>query len=183
MLNSYKYAKRIDLNNPRTFEKIFREFNKPLILFAFKYLGDMNMSEDIVQEVFIDLWSSDNVNIKNDNSLKSYLFVIIKNKCLNYLRSEKVRVKNHDNLIYLQSDSIFEHNMIKEDLYSKMYEFINDLPEKQKGVIITSLNNISNYEISQELFISENTVKAHKKKSYRTLKEKLKKSYNFITLL
>ena len=66
------------------FNQIYQAYYKLLVAFAYKYLKNLDDSEEIVQLFFTDLLEKiDELNIKN---IKSYLYQSIYNRCLNHLK-------------------------------------------------------------------------------------------------
>ena len=87
----------ISKRNIKVFETFFNKHYKDLVICANGYLFDKSASEDVVQEVYIYIWeNAKNLNIKS--SLKNYLYAMVRNKCLNYLKSIKIT----DNYSYLE---------------------------------------------------------------------------------
>jgi RNA polymerase sigma-70 factor (ECF subfamily) len=71
---------------------MFELYAKPLVNYANSFLNDFNLSEDIVQEVFLRLWEiRKEINIYN--SLREYLFRSVRNKCINKRRNQKIEEK------------------------------------------------------------------------------------------
>ena len=66
------------------FEKLYKQFFNGLYFFAIQYIDDKNDAENMVQETFMSLWiNRENLHGKRDNSIKSWLYNTIKNKCIN----------------------------------------------------------------------------------------------------
>ena len=72
----------------QVFEKLFKTFFPSLILFARKYLPDLDTAKEIVHNVFLNLWEK-RETIDASKLLKSYLFTSVHNRCLNYIRDQK----------------------------------------------------------------------------------------------
>ncbi len=70
------------------FEKIFREHYPALVNFGMGYVHDRDTSEEIVQEVFLNLWQK-REEISPEGNIRSYLFTSVRNRCLNYLRDHR----------------------------------------------------------------------------------------------
>ena len=179
MKNLKGFTSYLNFNDPKTFKKIFLKYHLPLCLFAHSYLKDMQLSEDIVQETFSRFWN-DKVNIRSEATLKSFLYLCVKNNCLNYLKMEARRNKKLENYSYLESNSLYEYNVMEAELYSKMNQFINELPPKSKNIMLLALREHSNSEIAEEMNISENTVKVHKNRAYKVLRKKLKHFFSIV---
>jgi RNA polymerase sigma-70 factor (ECF subfamily) len=83
---------------------------------------------------------------------------------------EKYRIKSRmqDN----DQDSFLEE-VIRKEAYSEIYSEINKLPEMGKKVLLLALRENSNEEIAQILNIAINTVKTHKARAYKILRQNL----------
>ncbi|UNY99806.1 RNA polymerase sigma-70 factor [Zhouia spongiae] len=159
----------IKKKNQKVFKKLFSDLYEELVVYANGYLFDKNSSEDIVQEAFIYLWEqAENLHIRD--SIKSYMYVMIRNRCLNYLKSIKVRdslhildlntviIGNHD------LDAFSQHD--RQIIQVQLQKVITELPFKMQEIV--RLRFISNYkysEIADELGISVNTVKTQLKRA------------------
>jgi RNA polymerase sigma-70 factor (ECF subfamily) len=81
---------RIKNGDEKAFDYIFDTYYTGLCIFANKYVEDIDLAEDIVQELFIKIWvKREQLNI--NDSLKSYLFQSVNNSCLNHLKHLKIR--------------------------------------------------------------------------------------------
>ena len=74
--------------NAKAFEYAFRKFSPRLEAFAQKYTNDTNEAEDIVQDVFLKLW--ERRELLDNISLASFLFMMVRNSCLNYLKHRQI---------------------------------------------------------------------------------------------
>ena len=68
-------------------ESLFKRFYKPLRAYAFHFVNDMELAEDIVQDTFFELWSRRDM-IEFDGAVKSYLFKSVYNRSLNVLNKK-----------------------------------------------------------------------------------------------
>jgi len=152
-----------------SFKLIFDEYYIELCAFANNYISDEDQCEDLVIEVFEDFWDKrSELDIKV--SIKSLLFVTVKNRCLNFIKSQNIKDSKLKELTYLESDSVYEYNFIEEEVHYRLYKALEKLPEKSKEVIMLSLDKLSNEEIKDKLNVSINTVKSNKKRAYKLLK-------------
>ncbi len=156
------------------FEKLYNQYYKALVGFAYSYINDQNAGEDIVQDVFYSLWNQKR-EYSDESTFKVYLYKATRNRCINYIRHQQVKDEYSKEQIKLMET---EENLLKrimtEEVYRILYNFINDLSDKRKEVILLSLKGYSNAEIAEDLNISLDTVKTHKKKVYNILREKMK---------
>ena len=121
----------INKRNKYVFKKLFNKHYKGLVIYANGYLFDMYSSKDIVQDVFIYIWEySGKLNIKT--SLKAYLYSMVRNRCLNYLKSIKVT----DNFSFLDfnisliTEEVYDSSseQDKSKVYNKVLEIVDTLP-------------------------------------------------------
>ncbi|MEP6805254.1 MAG: RNA polymerase sigma-70 factor [Flavobacterium sp.] len=155
--------------NKSVYKNVFNQFYKGMVLYANNFLFDQQTSEDIVQEIFIWLWeNAKNTEIKT--SLKSYLYAMVRNRCLNYLKS--IKITDDLNLIDLNSALLLEEDIdnISEDekaiIYRQILKIVEGFPVSMQQIF--KLKFIENYkynEIADELGISVNTVKTQLKRA------------------
>ena len=153
-------------------EKLFDEFYPSLCWFANKYLNDFENSKDVVQEVFVKLWEN-KISYTTDQEIKSFLYVSVKNKSLNYLNSKRHRVTDNypvTDMEELKSDDFLYGELLIIDTSALLKKAIEALPEKCREVISFSIQDYTNKEIAGELKISLNTVKTQKQIAYKKLR-------------
>lgn len=75
-------------NNRNAYEALFRQLYTPLVRFAREIVKDTDAAEDLVQEVFVKIWEKRH-QIQIETGIKSYLYMAVKNQCLNALRIEQ----------------------------------------------------------------------------------------------
>ena len=161
---------------------MFEEYFNALCAFSYKYINDQPETQDIVQEVFLALWEQKK-EFDHINSIKSFLYASVRNKCLNLLKHKVVKQKHEMALIYeLESEQFFTNHIIEEEAFKQLYVEIKDLPESAQNIMLLALKGLKNREIAEKLNITENTVKTHKKIAYAKLKKKLKPVLNGLIL-
>ena len=139
----------------------------------------------IVQEVFIRIWEQ-KIIFKNKDRIKSYLYVAVRNRSLDYLKSTEYRKKKQLSafeLSILESDTYFEKEVLLEEVLSAVNKAVSKLPNKCRHVILLSLKGLKNEQISTELNVSLNTVKTQKKIAYKKLKSLLRDTSIFVLFI
>jgi RNA polymerase sigma-70 factor (ECF subfamily) len=180
MNKGLNYIKGLNKGDKKIFRQVFEEFYPSLILFANRYLNDSEQAEDMVQETFIGLWER-RTTLYSENGLKSYLYQSVKNKSLNYIRHGKLKDRHISEELRKKNADDFESFFIEEESLRLFYKIIEELPEKQKEVVLLTLKGLNRNEIAEQLDITVDTVKYHKQKAFSILREKLKG--NFYLLL
>jgi len=162
----------------RDIEETFRCYYKPLCLYAMHYLHDMDLVEDVVQDCFVELWERMNAE-KTVSSVKSYLYMMVRNRCLDTLKKDNQIDYNSipsdlENII--QDEEAEERSLIE----ARLWTAIDSLPERCREVFLLSKRDGLKYkEIADKLDISVNTVENQVSKALRILKEGSKKIYYF----
>ncbi|MCX2681969.1 RNA polymerase sigma-70 factor [Galbibacter sp. EGI 63066] len=169
----------------KDYKKLFVELYKPLCLFADKYVENLEESKDIVQEVFLKIWK-DEIEFKSRDSIKSFLYTSVKNKCLNHLKSKRYVTTNHmanHEIEKLVKESFFLREIVIVETSTIIEKAINTLPNKCKKIIRLSIKNLTNSQIAEELGISVNTVKTQKRIAYKRLKPLLGKYFSLLLII
>lgn len=154
----------------RTFKKLFSNYYSPLCLFADKYLDDIELSKDLVQDVFVKLWERD-VKITSKLTMKSFLYVTVRNACLNYMRQNSLNEKRLQDYSELNSESLYEFNVLDEDVNYRLYRAVDRLSPRSREAILLAIQDYSNQEIAEKMEVTINTVKTLKQRAYRRLKQ------------
>ncbi|WP_169891100.1 sigma-70 family RNA polymerase sigma factor [Litchfieldia alkalitelluris] len=171
--------KKIDEEKKRELvEGLIDQYGKALINFAYTYVKDWSLAEDIVQEVFISVYKADQyVNI---TAYKAWLFTITANKSKDLLRRKYfktdlfVGIRNyfwkaitHTPEMEVMADA--ENRLVSTQVF--------DLPIKYREVIILYYyEDLSTSEISDLLRLNPSTVKSRLQRGRHLLKRNLEGS-------
>lgn len=178
-----RLAERIKLGDEQAFELLFRRYFVRLSAFANKFLNDSDLSQEIVQEVFMKIWET-REDINPDDSLKSYLFKIAQNLSINKLKRAKVesRYKEVFKLVYFDHQEFSAHeSLLAKELEENISISIGNLPPECRKIFELSRNEGLKYrEIADTLHISVKTVESQMSKAIKTLRSELR---DYLTLL
>ncbi|WP_165769976.1 RNA polymerase sigma factor [Flagellimonas pacifica] len=160
----------------RAFEVLVDKYYNILYLYALNLTREKSVSEDILQEVFLNLWARKGI-LNINTSLKSFLYKSIYHEFINQHRIKAKEMNYLDTLSTNTLDAFFQEDTTQlESAIEKMKKEIEILPKKCKEVFILSKKEgLTNQEISQYLKISVKTVEGHISNAFKTLKEHLKK--------
>ncbi|MCF8297825.1 MAG: RNA polymerase sigma-70 factor [Saprospiraceae bacterium] len=170
------------IKNETHFKIIFEEYFSSLYYYAVRIIHDNQLAEDVVQEIFLDLWKKrDEVYI---NKIANYLYTAVRYRCMNHIRHKKVKVDFLEKRIREYEPQIDDSIiMIEEEMVREINNLINSMPEQRKNVFLHFLDGLSQDEIANELNISVNTVKTHKLKARQFLRDHLKNSLYLLLLI
>lgn len=165
------------------FREMVHLYGRRLYFYAWQYLGDRHMAEDIVQDLFLEIWNKRKTWHPNE-TLQGYLLKSIKNRCLRYIQKQRpilsssmnphIREQFEDTIsttIDVQSKSRIENTLLEQDIM----DALQALPERC-GLIFRMhrFEGISQKKIAKELNISVKTVGNQIQRAVSILSEKLK---------
>jgi RNA polymerase sigma-70 factor (ECF subfamily) len=156
---------------------------KPLCLFARNYIASWHICEDIVQNLFINLWEKQKFNSIKTN-LSSYLLVTVKNYCLNYIRDNKLNQQDCIEDYIEQFGESYPEDDFDNELMQNVKEAIEELPEGAKRVFNSIvLMQMSYKETASEYNISVNTVKTQLSRALKLINSRVSKLKIYYLLL
>lgn len=158
----------------KTFETLFREHYNALCRFAHGYLQDFETAEEIVQDVFVNLWQKRD-SIEKEKNIKSYLFTSVKNRSLNYIRDNK-KFRSY----FLDVETELDIPVYDVDYHSEAYisnkveRAMDRLPGKCREVFeLSRFDGLKYKDVAEKLGISVKTVEAQMSKALKILREEL----------
>ncbi|MFT4416552.1 RNA polymerase sigma factor [Fredinandcohnia humi] len=156
------------------FEDLFTRYKPDVMAMAHFYLKDLYVAEDITQEVFLSCY----LNIEKFNwksKFKTWIFVITRNKCLDYYRSKyskNILMKEPFNEEIMDTSYNPETKLLEVERDQKFEHDFNKLPPKYKEVLyLYYFEGLKIRDIHNKTNISEDTIKTRLKRG----KEKLRR--------
>lgn len=165
----------IKQSDKKSFETLFKAYYAPLCQFSRKYVKDKDDCEEIVQGFFLKLWDK-RVELDINQSVKNYLFSSIRNRCLNHIKHEKIKLEYQSEILKNPDGHIDTTNFIMEvDLIDKIDQSIAALPARRREIFVLSREHGLKYrEIADQLGISIKTVETQMGQALKELRENLK---------
>lgn len=159
-----------------------RQYQSFVFNVAFRFMNSREDAEDISQEAFVKAIEYIN-SFRGESSVKTWLYKITKNLCLNSLRKQKIRkffgFTNDDETINLlettKDDSILpDDNFSQKEFYAALKSAIGKLPVKQRETFaLRYFDDMSYKEISEILGTSVGGLKANYYQAVKKLSEEL----------
>jgi RNA polymerase sigma-70 factor (ECF subfamily) len=166
------------------YEMLFKEYYQLLVMFANKYLFDIEASKELVQDLFVHIYEK-RENLIINSSLKSYLFRSVHNRSLNLINALKIKnkyVEHIERTTSANANSI-ENEMNKTELEHAIYKAIGELPPKCRDIFkLNRFEGLTNSEIAEKLKLSKRTVETQISKALKILRIKLE-PYTAVSIL
>jgi RNA polymerase sigma-70 factor (ECF subfamily) len=150
------------------FNGIVREYQLPLHVFLFNIVKDNAVAEDLVQDVFVNLWLN-RKKIDFEIPLVNYLYVSARNLAYNHIRSEK-RFRKHAQHLAPPDNSVSMY-FIEEETTRLLMNAIGQLTPRSAEVIKYSMDGMRQEKIAEQMDITVSTVKYLKADGLKQLRK------------
>ncbi len=166
------------------FKEAYLTYYSRMKLFAQEYVIREEDAENIVHDIFTEFWEKKQQLISHVN-LSGYLFVILKNRCIDFLRHKTTERRAINNMqeeyirtlkLQLESLETLDDKLFCEpDIGTIIQNAIDNLPEKCRQIfVMNKIEGKKQKQIARELDISVNTVESQMAIAYKKLKAVLK---------
>lgn len=185
LFNEKEYFIRMSQGDEAAFTEIFFHYSARIHPFIKKMTRSEEVTEELVQDVFVSLWKS-REKLPEINNYSAYIFTFATNRTYNYLKVKAREIKRLQALAAVEKD--FTNNTIETIDLNESRELINELvnelaPQQKLIYKLTREEGLSHEEIALQLNISKNTVKNHLVKTLKFLRDNLQKSHGASTTL
>lgn len=154
-------------------EYLFNKYYEVLCQFSYSIVKNNDAAKDIVQDFFVKYWEKYILQEQPDN-FESYAYTSVKNRSLNYLESEQVKLRHQqgiERLLYSEDD-LQPGNKENENYSIRLLKAINQLPEQRRKIFtMSAMEGLKYLEIAAQMNISINTVKTQIRKAYLFLRQ------------
>jgi RNA polymerase sigma-70 factor (ECF subfamily) len=152
---------------------LYHNYAVELLTIALQKTDDREVARELVQAVFVTLYNYKAFSHQID-SMKAYLYTMLKNRILDHYRHVLVQKKFYDHSSYqyaMASKNDVQSYIDTKDLELQLNEEIGKLPPQCQTVFrLRREQELSNREIALQMNISENTVEQHMRKALRVLR-------------
>lgn len=170
------------------FAELFKAYKARFIVIANGYVRDFAVAEDIVTDSFIALWEQRD-NLPSDTNIPAYVMTTVKNKSLNWLRSQEIHDKVHKNIHSTESrirsanitslEACDPTRLFATEVAEIIKKEVDAMPEIMRNVFVASRIHGNSYsEIADMYGINERKVEYELQKAVQILKTALK-DYSF----
>lgn len=180
------------LNQANSFNEIYTAFYRKSYLYVKSYVHDDMAAEDIVSEALIKLW--ERLKLEPVEQISPYLFSILKNRSLDYLKHQTIKRTVHDVItetltreLEIRTTSLEAsdpNDIFSTEIQQIIETTLNSLPERTREIFIMSrFGNKPHKEIAALYHISVKGVDYHIMQSVKELRSTLKDYLPFLSVL
>jgi RNA polymerase sigma-70 factor (family 1) len=158
-------------NDLVSFKKIYFLYYERLLKLACSFVKSTEVSEEIVDDVFVKIWSN-RAKLTEVNNLTVYLYVAVKNKAINYNLTSRITCVDIESVSYELKDinGSVEDILITDELAKIINYTIQRLPEECKIVFkLVKEDGLKYRKVAEILDISVKTVEYHMNNALKTI--------------
>lgn len=159
----------------QAFTEIYKRYCYRLFTVAYRKLKSSEVAEELVQDLFADLWIRRSSN--QIQHLESYLFTAIRYRIINHIKAQQVKTgyELYCRLSANETDTDTEKSLALNDLSEALLASMRKLPEKSREIFqLSRLEHYTVPEISVRVKLSEKSVEYHLTKSLKLLRTYLR---------
>jgi RNA polymerase sigma-70 factor (ECF subfamily) len=175
-----KILAQVKKGKEKAFKQVFTIYYPRLEKYASHFIANSQEAEDIVQDVFVQVWENREA-LKIDSNFDSYLFTLVRNRCLNALKKHSVEQKFIDK-IQARSEELYYISFGMDDeflpieilLHQELEKIIVEMPERCQSVFrLKWFEGKKIREISEIMGISTTMVDKHLAKGMEIMRQKM----------
>lgn len=161
---------RIGQRDENAMEEIFRRYSGPVYSVALRVLHDTGQAEDVLQEVFLQLWRNPTAFVQDRGSLGAWLVVVARNRAIDLLRRRKPSDSVED--VILASSVNVADEAERNVMMVKVRRALAELPsEQRKSLELAYFEGLSHTEIASRTGDPLGTVKTRIRQALITLRK------------
>ena len=161
---------RMAQGDENAMESVFRRYSSPVYSVALRVLHDSGQAEDVMQEIFLQLWRNPHAFVQNRGSLGAWLVVVTRNRSIDLLRRRKPTDSTDD--VVLASPVNVAEEAERNAMMDKVRGFLANLPQEQrKSLELAYFEGLSHTEIASRTGDPLGTVKTRIRQALISLRK------------
>ena len=158
----------------RAFDFIFRKYYKTLCAQANAYVNDFDKAQSLVQDCFIKLWVNRS-ELGKVKQLSPFLSIMVRNKCIDYLRKNKTKEKLLNTDVNYEADIYAEDTILIREFEERLVVALAILPERcREAFEYSRFQHFTYNEIAEKMFVSVKAVEALVSRALKILRKELR---------
>ena len=160
------------MEDKATFDKMFNEWYAQFVYFAYYFINDAEVCRDIVSDAFEYLWR--NYDKIEETTAKTYLYTIIRTRCIDYLRKQNIHEEYVEFASQLASRIVESHSHESDNRILLIRKAMEKLtPYNCRILEECYIQNKKYKEVAEELNVSVAAIHKNIVKALRILREEL----------
>ena len=175
--------KGITESDEHAFRIFFDKYYQRFVSFSADITGSIDDAEEIVAESMCSIWEK-RKDFQSFKAIKTYAYSTLKNKAINVIKHKKAIERHEDYVKHTYDSKYFNNKLIEEEVHGMLHKAIESLPvECRRVFILNEIEGLTLSDIAEDLGLSINTIKTHKLRATKFLRERLKNILIFLPFL
>lgn len=169
------WIENIQKGDEESFECLFKKYYQPLTRFAWRYVSSKAIAEELVQELFTNLWEK-RKDLDTTGSIRPYLYKSVRNLSINHLNHQEVKNRYDKQWTSQRENSEIKfHDEIREEqIRNAITTAIEELPPRSKITYkLHRYDGLTYAEIADVMEVSVKTVESQMTRTLKLLRERL----------
>lgn len=133
-MNDNELMEQVKKGDKLAFEELVLRYRRNAIGFAYRFVKDSGFAEDIVQESFASIYIK-RESYKGKSSFKTFLFAVIRNKCIDFLRkNNKIMSVDYESLELTDGELSLDEIVERKNKIMQVKKLLSDLNEDYRTV-------------------------------------------------
>jgi RNA polymerase sigma-70 factor, ECF subfamily len=163
---------RIQSGHQEAMAALFDRYRTMVYSVAFRVLKDAGEAEDVMQEIFVQVWRNPGAFVSGRGSLAGWLVVVARNRSIDMIRRR--RPTEPVELFALPSSTNLAREAERNSLVEKIRGVMGSLPDEQrKSVELAFFEGLSHSEIAEKTGDPLGTVKTRIRLALTTIRKAL----------
>ena len=163
--------RRLSEGDRQAFQWLYKNYSRKVYDYALLMTGDIHLSEDIVQEVFLKIWMH-RAKMQSINNFNGYIHIIVRNYTLSHLQGqerEECSLREYGRFKQVTT-SVIQESIENKEREQIIKEGIRQLPPRQQlAYTLRREHGWKRERIAKELNISPFTVKGHIQQAIKSI--------------
>jgi len=154
------------------FREVYDRMVRPLTYFVENIIFSPIDAEDIVANAFTKLYNARS-GMRSIEHIKRWLYVIVRNESIDYLRHRSRQRESHGEVAYLGAEAEEQHETerVKSAVFQGILHEIEKLPRQRRAILrMYFFEQKTTAEIAKQLGLNSQTVLNHKAKALESLR-------------
>ncbi|MFA7061085.1 MAG: sigma-70 family RNA polymerase sigma factor [Pedobacter sp.] len=176
-MNDNAIIRLIQKGDVEAFAQIVQKYHKNLLAFIYRFVRDPHLTEDIGQEVFLDVYKSlSKFDPEMGTPFSAWMYISARNRCISELRkrgrTESVPLEDYH--IITDGVEAADEALIRQEGLDALAASLEQLPEPFRTTVVKSLQGSSLNEIASQCGIPQATVKTRLFRAKEKMKQLMK---------
>jgi RNA polymerase sigma-70 factor (ECF subfamily) len=161
---------RVRVNDQKAMAEIFDRYATMVYSVALRILKDPAQAEDVMQEIFLQVWNNPDRFVQGRGSLGAWLAVVTRNRAIDMLRQRRLTEPCDE--IVLASKTNLASEVERNTMMDKVRGVLSKLPqEQQRSVELAFFEGLTHSEIAAQTGDPLGTVKTRIRTALATLRK------------